>query len=173
MTYEKELLKQRLLSKIKVNSDTQCWEWTDCCDHVGYGLIRIRSWPYSLGAHRVSAYVFLGVSIYKREDNKYICHHCDNPPCINPSHLFVGTAKENMHDAIRKGKMNFDRSSCGGMRKEWIGTKCKQAKLNKKSVLEIRRRYNSGDSGTHLAKEFGLSNGAMYRVINRQSWRHV
>ena len=83
---------------IKENSeecDSGCWEWTGKRVGRGYG-----GYGNNGRAHRLSASAFLGVNIQGR----YVCHHCDNPPCVNPNHLFVGDAAANVRDCIAKGR---------------------------------------------------------------------
>lgn len=82
-----------------------CWEWIKSKDGYGYGLIRINK--KTILAHRFSAKYLANQNI----DNLHVCHHCDNPSCVNPNHLFVGTHKDNMDDMNRKGR-NPSLKSC-------------------------------------------------------------
>lgn len=85
---------------------TECWVWNGTRNKHGYGVKQTRiergRWRTRL-THRL-AYEWANGPIPK---GMSICHHCDNPPCCNPAHLFIGTHKDNVHDAIRKGRANF------------------------------------------------------------------
>ena len=91
----------------------------------------------------------------------YICHRCDNPPCVNPAHLFLGTPADNNKDKVRKG-----RQACG--------ERASGARLTATQVETIRVRYASeGISQKALAGEYGVSVGCIQGVIDGKSWRHL
>jgi hypothetical protein len=94
----------------KVQKTDGCWLWTGCRNRLGYGKIKVRSYVTE-PAHRVA----LKLSGVEVPDDMDACHHCDNPRCVRPDHLFVGTRKDNMQDAVRKGRMvsvNALRTEC-------------------------------------------------------------
>lgn len=89
---------ERLSSKSVLNAETRCLEYTGNIDQYGYGRIKIRD--RNFGAHRVAYVIYVG----DIPEGHQIMHSCDNPCCINPCHLTIGTPKENVMDSIRKGR---------------------------------------------------------------------
>lgn len=90
----------------------------------------------------------------------FVCHKCDNRACVNPKHLFLGTADDNVQDAVRKGRM---------ARGETSGTH----KLTEKQVLEIRKRVKNGEKQLPLAAEYGVQGPAIFKIVHRERWRHL
>ena len=87
----------RLLAKRRINETTGCWEFTGARKAGGYGHMKFED-GYQ-GAHRVSYRIYKGDIPH----GMFVCHHCDNPPCFNPDHLWLGTVQDNADDMIRKG----------------------------------------------------------------------
>lgn len=90
-------LEIRIMSAIREREDG-CWEWTKGKNQGGYGQIKVRG--KGMAAHRVSYQIFVG----EIPDGMFVCHKCDNPSCCNPKHLFLGTATDNYHDCLSKGR---------------------------------------------------------------------
>ena len=91
--------KCRLLHCVeKING---CWNWLGDIHPNGYGYATCHETNRTMHAHRLSYKIFKG----EIPEGLYVCHHCDNPACINPDHLWIGTAKENMQDAKNKGRL--------------------------------------------------------------------
>lgn len=95
----------------------------------------------------------------------FVCHKCDNPRCINPNHLFVGTPKDNVMDMINKGRSNY---TGGGYQK--FGETNHNAKLTDKKVIEIR---TSKDRYVDISEKYGISIGMISRIKNYKQWKHV
>jgi hypothetical protein len=131
-----------------------CWVWTGYKDDVGYG--RFRCDGQAKLSHRVAWLLTYGVWPAKNA-----LHKCDNPPCVNPSHLFEGNQKTNMQDCAAKGRMDHK------------GEKHNLAKLNDKNVIIIRDSFLKGTSRKDLALQFGVSRSTIQRVVNREYWPHV
>lgn len=101
---------QRLLEKVHIDESRGCWEWTGYRNTLGYGRVRIEGKKEL--AHRVSYALFVGPIT----DSLLVCHHCDNPSCINPSHLFLGTNSDNFRDMSAKGRHWLQRAKKQGLR---------------------------------------------------------
>jgi hypothetical protein len=95
-------------------------------------------------------------------------HACDNPPCVNPAHLWIGTRAQNAADMKAKGRA---RSGYGGGPP--CGERNHKAKLNTCKVQEIRRRFAAGEPSSKLAQEYGVARNTIRAVTKRQLWKHV
>lgn len=97
----------RFSKYMQKSNDSDCIEWTAYIDSMGYGRIKINK--KTTTAHRVSFMIFKG----EIPENLCVCHACDNPKCVNPDHLFLGSHTENMRDMIKKGrKPSIVKSKC-------------------------------------------------------------
>lgn len=146
---------QRLKKWTKLNEETGCLEWQGGTTIWGYGCITINRKSHM--AHRVSyelAYGPIPIGLY-------VCHFCDNPPCILPEHLVLGTQRANIHDMWRKKRGNPPR-----------GERCARAKLTWEQVNEMRRRYVTGGiTQAQLATEYGIKEQSVSKIINFQRWK--
>ncbi len=155
-----------------VNKDGACWEWTGVRNDYGYGLFGFGGRVYR--SHRFAYQLTYG------EFPKAICvlHRCDNPPCVRPDHLFLGTKLDNILDMRAKGRANDPTGDRSGARKHPEsrprGEQAKRSKLKTDQVLSIYRRYHAGDvSIKALAREFGVSHIPILNIIHKRGWRHV
>jgi hypothetical protein len=92
----------------------------------------------------------------------FACHHCDNPSCVNPEHLWLGTAADNNQDSARKGR-----------KPRLHGERSGTAKLTNEQVYEIRARSRGGERLIALAREFGVGDSAIAKIRDGQSWTHL
>ena len=145
-------LKERLLAKTSVNAKTGCWECTSSPDNE-YGRIRLNGKQHL--AHRVSWETHNGAV----PDGLLVCHRCDNPKCINPEHLFLGTHSANMADMSRKGR----RRGIVAVNGERHG----RAKLTNSDVIVIRSSVQSAKS---LACDYGVSDRQIRNIRSGKSW---
>jgi hypothetical protein len=144
----------------------ECWPWQAGLTASGYGSLNKRTWGESV-AHRLAWRLANESAI---PDGMFICHHCDNPPCCNPAHLFLGTAQDNMRDRNAKGRAAPKVGRLNG-----------RAILTEDQVREIRRVYRRGHKSRQgdprsipmLARKYGVSESAVRLVVNGQHWRHL
>lgn len=135
-----------------------CWLWRGNVLSDGYGRVWVDGKPWRV--HRLMMKL-LG---HELPPDKVVCHSCDTPLCCNPDHLFLGTPKENHHDAMRKGRHTR-------------GTKVNTNKLTEQQVLEIRRRWveEGGRYGAYsrLSREFGVSDVNIRMIVHHKTWTHI
>ncbi len=155
----RESAERRLLDNVKRNAASGCWEWQRAKNEKGYAMIRVLRRPYgSSSASRVSYLLFCG----PLTKGIHVCHHCDNPACVNPTHLFPGTHSDNMNDMKSKG-----RARC------LIGEKSHFSKVNETDVLVIRRRYSAGESPKAIGEDYGLTYNGIITIARGIAWAHV
>jgi hypothetical protein len=128
-----------------------CWEWQGTIDGYGYGVVDHNKRRFR--AH-VLALRFDGRPVGAGE---VACHHCDNPRCVRPSHLYPGTAADNARDASVRGRL-------------LVGERHPQAKLTEAKVKAMR---SCGLNATDAAKAFGVSRANAGKILERKLWRHV
>lgn len=141
----------RFWSKVEVRGPDECWEWKGPRHPQGYG--RTKYGGRTVSAHRL-AFMFSVGPIPAEMD---VCHRCDNPPCCNPAHLFLGDHAANMADMKTKG-----RAKSGSPK----GEDHPQAKLSDADVREIRDRYRAGARQGVLASDFGVSQAYISRLVS-------
>ncbi len=140
----------------KVDKTSYCWLWRGTIDHGGYGIF------YSNGpikAHRHSYELHFS----KIAAGKFICHTCDIRNCVNPKHLFEGTALDNNRDKMRKGRCS---------RVHFYGEVNPMAKISRREALEIREIYAFGGSSQRLIGEaYGLTQQTISSIIKGDLWQ--
>lgn len=131
-----------------------CWLWTGARQQANYGVFSFSSTAKTVYAHRV-AWIMTNGPI---PDGLNVLHRCDNPSCVNPAHLFLGTAQDNQDDAIVKGRREY-------------GEAHGRAIVTEDDVRMILSRNT--ESREILAREFGVSKGTISDIRGRRSWRHI
>ena len=156
-------LEESLWNQVTPSNNKECWIWQGCTNPEGYGIIRRRignGKQKFYPVHRLAYKILIG----DIPDGMYVCHHCDNPPCVNPNHLFIGTPSDNIQDCIQKGRFR-----CNPSRGEANG----QSKLSLSQVKEMRIKFDNGVKARDLSEEYGVSDSQIWNIVYRKAWKHV
>jgi len=135
-----------------------CWDWIGASNPKGYGRFRMDG--RNEGAHRASWIINRGLI----PEGLHVLHHCDNPSCCNPSHLFLGTNTDNRQDSWAKGR---------GKIPVFKGEDHWNSKLTESDVTEIRRLYvpRGEYNGRVLAEMYGVTFQLISRIVNYKNWQ--
>lgn len=152
--------------------DGTCWVWTGSRQGDGYGTIRASD--RTMLTHRAAWIVEHGPI----PDGLKVLHRCDNPPCCNPAHLFLGTDQDNSNDMIAKGRSNKASGDAHGFRfhpERWRrGENHTSAKLTATQVLAIRAEYAQGSiTCVRLGAKYGINHASTYAIVKRKTWKHI
>lgn len=144
-------LQERFDKYIGLKQQNGCILWNGFLDNKGYACLG------NIKAYRLSYELFRGAF----NKSLFVCHKCDNPQCINPNHLFLGTHQENMDDMKIKGRGH-------------LGEKHGMAKLTNEEVLEMRKMFECGNiSMRKLGRLFGVAYATARNIIKRKYWKHI
>lgn len=148
----------RFWEKVKKGGKDECWEWQSARNAKGYGRLTSGR-GVNLKAHRVAFALSHGGVI---PDDAHVLHRCDNPPCCNPRHLFLGTGKDNTRDMIEKGRNSVPPHK--------YGAEHHNAKFDEVTARKIR-----DDPRTHqaIADEYGISWMTVFRLKHGKTWKHL
>lgn len=137
----------------KVNKTDTCWLWVGAKDNNGYGAIRVNS--KNINAHRFSYQILKG----RIGNGLFVCHSCDNPSCVNPEHLFLGTNYDNVQDMVKKMRNT-------------LGEKNGMSFLSAEDVTKIRT-IKDKYSRRELASMFSIGESTLSQIINYKRWKHI
>lgn len=142
--------KKQFWDKVDKHKKDGCWLWTGGTTKFGHGRFQVNGRLES--PHRIAWNLYYG-SI---PENKFVCHHCDTPACVNPEHLFVGTRSDNMLDASKKGRLHIRENP-----KEIIEASRRKRKLNKDQVFSILNRLSKGEAYRSIARSFSVGHNVI------------
>jgi hypothetical protein len=145
----------RFWSKAIVKDPNQCWEWTAAKCPSGYG--RIKHGRETLKAHRVAWELFNAEPLGER----WACHHCDNPSCVNPAHIYAGNVKTNNRDTVARGRRQIAGLS---------GSANPRSKLTEEDVHKIRSRIALGEGNMDIAKDFPVTHATVSLIRLGKGW---
>lgn len=149
---------ERFWARVDKNGPNGCWIWLGCRDKWGYGDMSVRS--KHIQSHRFAWKLLRG------DPGKLDClHKCDNPPCCNPDHIYLGTDADNIRDMHARGRA-------------LVGERSPKAKLTEAAVRAIRREYNGSTRGkpsnaAELAARYGVRRGTIVQVAKGTLWAHL
>src|SRR3990167_298323 len=150
---------KRFWSKVNKGTNNECWMWNGSKDREGYGSVyrwENRKRIYITKAHRYS-WALTNGSI---PDGLKVLHHCDNPSCVNPSHLFIGTQSDNMKEMYNKNRAN-NRGSANP-----------NTHFSEAEIISMRGNYKRGDAAS-LAKKYNVHIDTIYNIIRKVQWTHI
>lgn len=140
-----------------VDMSGECWLWMRGRNQYGYGVTRARS-----GTRGVASRVAWELTHGAPPAGACVLHSCDNPPCCNPAHLFLGTQADNMRDKAAKGRAHRLRGAKNG-----------NSILTADDVRAIRLRCSSGETQVDVAHSIGVSRRAVWGIVHGKTWTHV
>ena len=157
-------LSERFWSKVEQIPFHECWEWNACRSRFGHGFVGIPGKKTNGLAHRLS----WELSVGPIPEGLCVLHRCDNPGCVRPDHLFLGTQADNMKDKAAKGR-------CGDNSRHHVprGAGHCRSKVSEAQVSKMREARSGGAKLSELSARYSLSEATVSRICRRGSWKHV
>lgn len=153
---------KRFFSKVAITANNEkCWLWRASTDRRGYGRFHITNNKKKFGmrAPRISFFIANGIGT----NGKLVCHSCDNPNCVNPKHLFLGTSLDNTQDMMNKGRNIFQ-----------LGSEHHNSIITEEVVLKIREyRKKTGYTYQKIADVFNIKKSHVTDIILKRRWAHI
>lgn len=148
---------ERLWTRLK-SQGNGCWAWTGAVNGRGYGIMSATAIGEYF-THRVAWTLWHGRAV---PADMHVCHHCDNPPCCNPEHLFLGSTRDNNADKIAKGRHN-----------QPFGESHANTKLTNVQVFGILQLPSRVFSNLWISKKYGIATSTVQRIRSGRGWKHV
>lgn len=148
-----EVMRRKFYDRVVASDEDSCWLWVGAYANA-YGQMPNGRRP-TFYAHRASFLIHVGPI----PEGMEVCHSCDNPSCVNPNHLFVGTHADNMRDMKEKGKRR--------------GALQARAKLTDADIPRIREMRSQGYRQEEIARHFGMSRTGIANILQGRTWTHV
>jgi hypothetical protein len=152
-------LEERFMARVSPEPNTGCWLWTGGVQRRGYGAVAVSHGDVR-PAHRVAYLLFRGPIAAGMD----VCHSCDNPPCVNPAHLWIGTRSENIRDMDRKGRRPPVLSA---------GVRNGRALIDETCAREIIAALAAGEPPLVVARRLGVSPHITRGISRGRAWRHL
>lgn len=150
-------VRERFEAKYIKGAPDECWNWTGSHNKSGHGDFHVSVARGKVKAQSFALELATGIPC---PPGKGGCHRCDNPPCVNPAHIYYGTQLENAADMVARKRMP-------------IGEARPNAKLLPEQIVDIRERFAGGETMTSIRADYGLSSGKVSRIVNGVDWKHV
>jgi hypothetical protein len=162
---------RRFWSKVAIKDSNSCWEWTAGLFDKGYGAFWRNIRKANVHASNFSFELHCGPV----PKGMHVCHRCDNRKCVKPSHLFLGTPKDNALDMIKKKRHQHGASHWAKKKPELIqkGKRVWNSKLTDDAVREARALRNAGAKISDIAKKLGVNAWTIHNAIIGKTWGHV
>lgn len=161
----RKTVEQRFWEKVDKSGPNGCWNWTASTVFFGYGEIGIGG-KKKKRAHRLSWELHNG----KIPADRWVLHKCNNPACVNPDHLYLGTPKDNMQDKKRAGRQNLWGRKVPGVQ----GEKNHNAQLTEAKVRQLREEYKKeGVTFSDLERKYGFNHETIRRAVIGQTWKYI
>ncbi len=157
-------------NKVKHGGDDECWEWTACKLPKGYGKLTV-SGNRSLLAHRAAYFIATGIDPLEKQ----VCHKCDNPPCCNPHHFFLGSNHDNVLDMTAKGRGTKGRKVKNPSKiKRGYSHYAASHHLSEIDIYFMREMYASDMySQKRIAESYGVQRPNLWNILKNKTWKFV
>lgn len=149
-------VEDRFRAKFVQRGADECWEWT-ATNKDGYGQFFVSRERGVVPAQTFSVELATGV---RCPEDREGCHTCDNPPCVNPAHVYYGTRKQNVGDMFARGRAV-------------VGEQRSNAKFTADQIIDMRTRFAAGENGAVICRQYGITGGRLSNIVNGKEWKHV